>query len=44
MPWRGVATYIPQDISFPEFICAENNRATTEDQVFDVPDDLEPDF
>jgi hypothetical protein len=43
-PWRGVATYIPQDISFPEFICAENNRATTEDQVFDVPHDLEPDF
>ncbi len=44
MPWRGVANYIPQDISFPEFICAENNRATTAAQVFDVPHDLTPDF
>jgi hypothetical protein len=44
MPWRGVATYNPQDIWFPEYICAENNRDTTDDQSFDVPHDLTPDF
>ena len=44
MPWRGAANYIPQSISFPEFICAENNRATSEAQAFDVPHDLTPDF
>ncbi len=44
MPWRGVAVYRRTDLNFPEFICAENNRATTVDQVFDVPHDLTPDF
>jgi hypothetical protein len=44
MPWRGVATYRRTDLTFPEYICAENNRATTEDQSFDVPHDLTADF
>lgn len=44
MPWRGVASYRRTNLTFPEFICAENNRATTEDQEFAVPHDLTPDF
>jgi hypothetical protein len=44
MPWRGVATYERTDIGFPEFICAENNRATFEDQQFDIPVDMAPAF
>ena len=43
-PWRGVAQYRPTDQHFPEFICAENNRATHDGQEFDVPTDLTPDF
>ena len=44
MPWRGVATYRRTDIGFPEFICAENNRPTFDDQHFRIPTDFTPDF
>lgn len=44
IPWRGKAIYRRTDIKFPEFICAENNRATTETQSFDVPEEFTPDF
>ena len=48
MPWRVQATYKPLDIpegfAFPEFICAENNRATNLTQIFDTPTDTTPDF
>jgi len=43
-PWRGMAQYRPTNQNFPEYICAENNRATTEDQEFDVPQDTTPFF
>ena len=44
VPWRGVATYRRTDIGFPEFICAENNRATFDGQQFSIPVDFTPDF
>jgi hypothetical protein len=44
MPWRGMAQYRPTYQDFPEYICAENNRATMDSQAFDIPNDTTPDF
>jgi hypothetical protein len=48
VPWRGVATYrrtpIKEGFAFPEYICAENNRATHDNQIFLIPNDPQPDF
>jgi hypothetical protein len=44
MPWRGMAQYRPTNQNFPEYICAENNRATHDEQQFQIPTELTPDF
>ena len=48
MPWRVAATYrrthLKPGFAFPEFVCAENNRATHDEQEFTIPTDTTPDF
>ena len=47
MPWRGQATYrriALKEGAFPEYICAENNRDTHDNQNFRIPTDTTPDF
>jgi hypothetical protein len=48
MAWRGVANYrrtpIKEGFAFPEYVCAENNRATHDNQIFLIPNDAQPDF